>query len=288
MLGLVACGASTSDSPGMAAAPMVNRTEAGEVPPAKQEADITVADKDMTQEEAQSPTRNRIIIYTGHMEMVVTDVPTTIKQITQLAKVQGGYVSETNLYQMGNALQGSITIRILADNYQQTLAELRLLAVRITHESANTEDVTEEFVDLQARQENLDVTENALQQLLEERKRIGSTSDILEVHRELTDIRGQIEQIEGRLRYLSNQASLSTITIELYPDILAEPISVAGWQPSVVAKEALQTLVTILQLLANGLIWVVIFGLPLFILLIIPLAFIGRWVQQWRKNRATQ
>ena len=102
-------------------------------------------------------------------------------------------------------------------------------------------------------------------------------------------MRGQIEQIEGRLRYLANQSALSTITIELIPDVLSQPVSVAGWEPQGTAKEALQALVSALQGLANLTIWLVIFLLPLLIVLLLPIVVVVviiRWA--WKRRRATK
>jgi len=229
----------------------------------------------------------RVIIYTGNVSLVVKDTQEAVDAITTIADAQSGFVAGSNVYQSGDVLRGSITIRVPADRYQDTLAQLRDLAVRVERENSSTQDVTEEFTDLQARKTNLEFTEQALQQLLEERQRVGSTSDILEVHRELTNIRGQIEQIEGRMRYLANQSALSTITIELIPDVLSQPISVAGWEPQGVAKEALQALVVALQGLINLLIWLIIFILPLLIIMLLPvvvLALIIRW--WWKRHQA--
>ncbi len=229
----------------------------------------------------------RVIIYTGDVALVVKDTQESIEAITAMTNAQGGFVAGSNVYQAGEVLRGSITIRVPAQNYQATLAQLRDMALRVEHENSSSQDVTEEFVDLQARKTNLEFTEQALQELLEERKRLGSTSDILEVHRELTNIRGQIEQIEGRLRYLTNQAALSTITVTLTPDVLYQPVSVGGWEPQGVAKEALQTLVAALQILGNIVIWLLIFVLPLLVIVFMPLvvlALIIRWA--WRQKKS--
>lgn len=229
----------------------------------------------------------RVIIYTGNLSLVVRDTEEAMRAITDLAAEQGGHIASSNIYQYDQVPRGSITIRVPAESYQDTLIRLQELAVRVESESTNTQDVTEEFVDLDARKTNLEFAEAALQKLLEERQRVGSTSDILEVHRELTNIRGQIEQIEGRLRYLSNQAALSTITIELIPDVLSQPVSVAGWQPQGIAREALQALIIALQGLAGLLIWFVIFLLPLLVVLLIPVVIVIwliRWI--WRRYKA--
>lgn len=227
----------------------------------------------------------RVIIYTGNISLVVQETQQAVNAITALVNEQGGYVAGSNIYRSNNVLRGNITVRIPAERYQEVLASLRELAIRVESENSNTQDVTEEFTDLQARKTNLELTEKSLQELLDERRRSGSTSDILEVYRELTNIRGQIEQIEGRLRYLANQSALSTITIELVPDVLYQPVSVAGWEPQGVAKEALQALVAALQVLVNLLIWLAIFVLPLLLILLIPVALLVLFIRWWWKRR---
>jgi hypothetical protein len=231
----------------------------------------------------------RVIIYTGNMSLVVRDTEEAVTAITNLANEHGGFVAGSDIYQSGEALRGSVSIRVPAERYQDMVAQLRNLALRVEQESSSTQDVTEEFTDLQARKTNLEFTEQALQQLLEERQTVGSTSDILEVHRELTAIRGQIEQIEGRLRFLANQAALSTISIELTPDILYQPITVGGWEPQGVARQALQALVVALQALANVLIWLIVFALPLLGSFLIPVVILvlivgGVWQRRQLKR----
>jgi Flp pilus assembly protein TadB len=219
------------------------------------------------------------------MALVVKDTQDAISAITQLAADNGGYISGSNLYQYDDVPRGSITLRVPAELYQETLASLRAMAIRVERESSNSQDVTEEYTDLQARKTNLEYTEAALQELLEERRRTGNTSDILEVYRELTNIRGQIEQIEGRLRYLTNQAALSTITVELIPDVLYQPVSVAGWEPQGEAKQALQSLVAALQGFVNLGIWLVIFVLPILVILLIPVVVVVWIIRWWWKRR---
>jgi hypothetical protein len=234
---------------------------------------------------SQAQLESRVIIYTGDMALVVQDTQEAVAAITQLAAGKGGYISGSNVYESGGVLRGSITLRVPAELYQETQADLRELAIRVERESSNSQDVTEEYTDLQARKTNLEYTEAALQELLEERRRTGNTSDILEVYRELTNIRGQIEQIEGRLRYLTNQAALSTITVELIPDVLYQPVSVAGWEPQGEAKAALQSLVAALQGLVNIIIWVVIFVLPLLLVILVPLVVVILIIRWWWKRR---
>ncbi|MBI1878079.1 MAG: DUF4349 domain-containing protein [Chloroflexi bacterium] len=284
---LTACGASRAPEQSAAYAPESGgATEAPAGAPAEPSSEYTGRIEPIEQilYSAAQPQDSRVIIYTGNISLVVQDTREAMKAITTLATEQGGYVSASNVYQVGDVPRGSITIRVPAESYLDTLDKLRALAVRVEAENSGTEDVSEEFTDLQARKVNLEVTEKALQQLLEERQRVGSTSDILEVYRELTGVRGQIEEIEGRLRYLANKAALSTITIDLIPDVLSQPVSVAGWEPQGVAKEALQALVVALQGLGNVAIWLVIFLLPLLIIFLIPVVIFIWVIRAWWKG----
>ena len=295
---ITACGASNAEAPAMSQSQAVAddayyaeeemAAEAMPGEPGRNYADGESVSIENYLASAVQAQETRVIIYTADLSLVVKDTEESVEAITQLANEQGGYVSGANVYQSGEVLRGSMSIRVPADRYLLTMEQLRGLAVRVERENASTQDVTEEFADLQARKVNLERTEAALQELLDERKRIGSTSDILDVYRELTNIRGQIEQIEGRMRYLANQSALSTINIDMTPDVLYQPVSVAGWEPTGVAKEALQDLVTALQGLTNIMIWLVVFALPLLLIFLIPLVLavlIIRWVWQRRAGR---
>lgn len=295
-VGLAGCGSSSDSAPAMGVESY--SAEAGQMQemrdmPAEavmpSEAPVVADGQSVPLEDflgvAVAQAETRVIIYTGDISLIVKDTQEAIGQVTALANEQSGFVAGSNVYEAGDALRGSITIRVPAERYQDTLAKLRDLALRVERENSASQDVTEEFTDLQARRTNLEFTETALQKLLDERQRVGSTSDILEVYRELTTIRGQIEQIEGRLRYLANQSALSTINIQLTPDIIYQPISVAGWQPQGVAREALEALIEALQGLASVAIWLVVFVLPLGLIFLIPLAVVGLVIRGWWHRR---
>ena len=229
----------------------------------------------------------RLIIYTGNIDLVVKDTRQTITAITAMAKEAGGYVADANIHTYSGAPQGSMTIKVPAESYQDVLQQLRDLAIRVERETSSTQDVTEEFVDLGARKENLQVTEQALQELLATRQKTGRTEDILEVYRELTNIRGQIEQIQGRLNYLERSAAMSTIEVSLTPDELAQPLTVAGWEPSGTAREALRSLINAFQGFVDFWIWVIIFVLPVAIAwLLPPIIVIWLFVRWLRKRKA--
>ena len=286
-----ACGA--SQSPATREMSMEAPASEGYAAPAPQEVAMQKsaynADMAVNDEAAQSAMpldQPRLIVYTGQIDLVVKDTRQTIGTITEMAKEAGGYVADANIYSYNGAPQGSMTIKIPAESYQSVLQQLRELAIRVERETSGTQDVTEEFVDLGARKENLQVTEQALQELLATRQKTGRTEDILEVYRELTNIRGQIEQIQGRLNYLERSAAMSTIEVSLTPDELAQPLTVAGWQPSGTAREALRSLINAFQGFVDFWIWVIIFVLPVAIAwLLPPIVVIWLFVRWLRKRK---
>ncbi|HEY84162.1 MAG TPA: DUF4349 domain-containing protein [Chloroflexi bacterium] len=279
-----ACGASQQS------ADMTMESPAMEAPQATMQKSAYNADMTVDESAAQDAIpldQPRLIVYTGNIDLVVKDTRQTIETITKMAKEAGGYVAGANMYTYNGAPQGSMTIKIPAESYQEVLQQLRALAIRVEGETSSTQDVTEEFVDLEARKANLEVTEQALQELLTTRQKTGRTEDILEVHRELTNIRGQIEQIQGRLNYLARSAAMSTIEIALTPDELAQPLAVAGWEPSGTAREALRSLISAFQGFVDFWIWIIIFVLPVaFAWLLPPIIVIWLFVRWLRARRA--
>ncbi len=179
--------------------------------------------------------------------MVVKDTREAIKLVSNLVEEMGGYVSESSMYQSSNnVLRGNIIVRVPSVHYQETLSQLQVIAIRVEREESRSQDVTEEFIDLEARLTNLKTGEKALQQLLDEQQQGNNIADIAEVQQRLAEIRGQIEQTEGRIRYLTDQSSLSTIRIELIPEILPPtptptPTPLPGWVPQDIAGQASQS-----------------------------------------------
>ncbi len=134
---------------------------------------------------------------------------------------------------------------------------------------------------------NLEATEEELLELLATvRERTGKAEDILAVHRELTNIRGQIEQLKGRMQYLERTAAMSAITIELIPDVLAQPIAGTGWRPSVTVSSALRSLVGTLRLVADAALVIVFYVLPLVVILLIPVAIIWLVWRRWKQRKS--
>lgn len=222
----------------------------------------------------------RKVIANASMTLVVANTETMVDQIEALLEEAGGYVSDANLYKSsyGDAelLRGSLTVRVPAEQLTRVMDRLRELAVDVRSENVTREDVTDQYSDVEAQLRNLRNTETELQALLTEvRERPNSTpQDIMAVYDNLTIIRGQIEQLQGRQNMLDNLVGLSTLTLELIPDAMNQPLIDAGWRPAVVARDAVRALVDTLEFLGSAVIWFVIYLLPVLLLAAIPVVIL--------------
>lgn len=229
---------------------------------------------------------NRMLIARANISLVVADTQATVDAISALMDDMGGYLSDSNLYRStwdsSQALQGTMTLRVPAENLDATLDRLAEMAVTVESRSINSEDVTDQYSDVDAQIRNLEATEEELRAMLEEvRKRPNSTSeDIMAVYRTLTEVRGEIETLRGRKNMWDNLIELSTIEVTLTPDSANLPVVEEGWRPEGVARDAQRALVGAVQALGNVLIWFVMFFLPLLLLALIPIG-IFIWILRW-------
>ncbi len=213
-------------------------------------------------------TATRMIVRTAELTLQVSDVKRAAQQVTEATKEVDGFLGASRLWRDGELDHATMTVRVPAAQLDAMLARFRGLAVRVDNETVMGEDVTRQAVDLTARLTNLRATETELRALLVTvRQRTQRASDILEVHTELARVRGEIEQHTASLQSLSQMAALSTISIDLRPDVVATPIASDSWQPRGVLRDATRALVTTGRVLANGLIWALVYGAPLLLVL---------------------
>jgi hypothetical protein len=228
----------------------------------------------------------RMIIRTGDVSLIVKDAGESLEKVEAIAKELGGYVVSSSSWHQEEQLRARLTIRVPAGEFDAAMARLADLAIKVETRNVSTQDVTEEYTDLNSRLRNLEATEVELLELLTEvRERTSKAEDVLAVHREITSIRSQIEQLKGRMQYLEKMTAMATINIELIPDVLARPIVVAGWRPSGTAANALRTLVTTLQFIVDAAIWLIIYVLPTLVVIAIPFFILWMIWRRWRRKR---
>jgi hypothetical protein len=251
--------------------------------PAAEEGRYFAADVDET---LQTASQEHMIIYTVEMSLIVKDTSTALEQIESLASEMGGFVSDSSSWKEEGQLRARVSLRVPAAGLDESLGQIRDLALDIESESRSSQDVTEDFADLDAQLRNRQAYEQELLELLTARREAtGKTEDLLEVYRELTRVRGEIEQIQGRMNYLANLSALATVNLNLTPDILAQPVVVGQWRPQGTALKAIQALINALKFLVDALIWIVLYILPVLAIILLPLFLIVRAAVKRRRAR---
>ncbi len=203
-----------------------------------------------------STAAGRMIVRNGDMSLVVEKIAFARDEITRLTVRLGGYIVSSRISGEEQDMRGWISIRVPDDKFEPALAELRELAIRVTSESTDSQDVTEEYVDLQSKLRNAEATEGQYLALLEKAEDV---EDILLIYNSLSRVRSEIEQIKGRLQYLERISSMSLISISLRPAATAKPLVRAGWNALEILKSAVRGIVIFGQWLGAAIIWLVIF-----------------------------
>lgn len=233
------------------------------------------------------PAPARMIVRNANLSLVVRDAVDVLRRVTALVESKGGYVADVRQWKEREQVRASATLRVPATELTSTLNALRGFAVRTESEHVTAQDVTQEFTDLGAQLRNLQAAETELRELLRTvRERTQKASEVMEIYREITNVRGEIEKIQGRMQYLSQMSALSTISVEFVPDILAAPVVEPGWQPVATVKAASRALVNAVKWVADLLIWFAIYILPLAIIFFV-LALLVRalWLKLRRIDR---
>lgn len=230
-------------------------------------------------------TVERLVIKNASLSIVVDDPTATVRAITGLAEGSGGFVVSTNTFQTTygpnaeSALRASMVIRVPSEQFNSILEQIKAMAVEVESENISGQDVTADYVDLKSRLKNLEAAEQQLQSIMEEATK---TEDVLAVYNQLVYTREQIEVIKGQMKYYEEAAALSSINLEIAPNIVTQPIEIGGWHPEGTAKQSIEFLVRIVQSIADLLISFTIVCGPFIILLGVPALIGWRW---WRNRR---
>jgi hypothetical protein len=203
------------------------------------------------------------IVRTGTLELQVKDLEAGIAAGRDAIRGAGGYVGASRQTNNGDRSVASVTYRIPADRWDATLDALRKLG-KVLGEQTDAIEVTGQLIDLQARIANLRSSEQALQGIAAKATKI---SDVLEVQARLTEVRGQIEQLDGQRAHLADQAGLGTLTVTYGLQVNAVTEAAKGWDAGDEAGRATASLVNVLQAVTSAGIWFTIVWLPILIVL---------------------
>jgi hypothetical protein len=195
---------------------------------------VAEGESDYAQPLARGSLPGVMVIRTGQASVQVDSLENSVAQLRQLAGRLGGYLANSS-YQAGSAQyrSASIELRVPSERFDELVNGMSPLG-KVEYVNITAQDVGEEYADVAARITNGKRLEDRLIELLA--KRTGKLQDVLEVERELARVREEIERYEGRLRYLSAHASMSSLTISIH-----EPLPIQGpYRGSPVIAQAFQ------------------------------------------------
>ena len=155
--------------------------------------------------------QSRIIVHTARISLVVDDVAGTVDRIVGVAQGLGGWMVSSDRTAEHT---GSVAIRVPAESLDEAFRQVEALALEVESRAVTSEDVTDEYVDSQSRLASMRATEKRLLSFLEQARDV---EDALLVQKEISQLQREIEQVQGRLNFLSQTAAFSLIEVYLKP-----------------------------------------------------------------------
>ena len=235
-----------------------------------------------------SSTGNNIqqkVVKNGNVDMQVSSADQAAAKITQIAKDNGGDVYSSNFYQnLVNSKSGQITVRVPANNFDQAFSDIKKVGTLVVRESTSDQDVTAQYVDLQAQLKNAQAEEDAYTKLLDKAQKM---EDIMSITDQLSNVRGQIEGLQGQIRYMDSQTDMATISANISEDSNVVVMD-NSWRPWQVVKDSASMLIKSIQGGINFLIRLIIQVIPILLLyaiIIFILYEIGRAIYLKTKKK---
>lgn len=231
---------------------------------------------------------SRLIIKNAELRLLVGDTDIAIDRLTQIVGDVNGYIISSRVWYESwlgeNYKYASVTMGVPVDRFETSMRRLRGVAVQVQDETASGQDVTDEYVDLDSRLDNLKATRDRIREFLDQAE---SVEESLRINEELKKVEAEIETVQGRMNYLFDRAAYSTITVQLSPELPEAPTPTPTptpepWRASAVARDAGQTLVAILRVLAEITIWFSVVFLPFILPPVALVVFVRFLIQRQR------
>jgi hypothetical protein len=240
------------------------------------------------------PAFQQMVIMNANLSIAVDDPGKSMADIQKMASDMGGFTVSSNLYKTMSASgydvpAANLTVRVPAEKLNEALEKIKALtgdpAKYTLSENITGQDVTQEYTDLKSRLRNL---EEADAKLSEFYANATKTEDALAIYQQKLQVTEQIEVIKGQMQYYEQSSSKSAITIQIQTKASVAPITVAGWEPTGVMRDALQALINFGKGFVNFLIWLVILIVPVVLVIGLPIYFLVRWLVRRNQNKATK
>lgn len=220
----------------------------------------------------------RLVIRDAMLNIQVDDVNAADQQIRAAVTEAKGYVLSSSIGGYETDVTIYLSLKIPSDKLDATITLVEKLAHKVVSRSMSGNDVTEEYIDLSGR---LTAQEAARDRLLALLEKANTVEEAVSVNAALTDVQSTIESLTGRMRYLRQGSSFSSLTVEIHPVPSTPIVSPDGWQPLEDAKLALRGLLEFFQGLASFaiafLVWTPVW---------LPLFFLVRWLRKrWMQRK---
>ena len=238
---------------------------------------VSLAESNVTSETPAAVDRK--IIRNADLTIEVPSTIDTQQKIVSIAETHGGFVVTSEAKQRDSqepaqrTLDIKLVVRIPENHFGAALDQIRALASNVPEAKITGQDVTEEFIDLEARIK----TQTALeQQFLQIMKQAHKVEDALEVQRQIADVRTEIEKLEGRKHFLENRSSLSTITINIITPRPMVVVPTTGFRHSV--SEAISDSIDVGAAILLFFVRFAIVMIPIGVLVLLPSGLLLRYV----------
>lgn len=201
---------------------------------------------------------NRMVVEESNLSLVVDNVRGKLDSILDEISKKGGYMVSSSLTQPQDAPYAQLVIRVPAKELNSTLEYLRKLSIKVTSENLIGTDVTDQYVDLDARLVTLNKTKVKFEEILD---KAVSVQDIMQVQQQLIYLQSQIDSLKGQKQYLEKNAANAKLTIYLSTDEWALPYAPSEtFRPNVIFKEAVRSMVGTLRGLGKLVIWLGVYS----------------------------
>jgi hypothetical protein len=255
-----------------------------EVAKSEEEVDVSQSlDDNYLQKNSIAEQIENKIIKNGNLRLKVENIDESFNQTKEIVKKNKGEIFATNFQGTDNK-RAQVTIKVPVNKFETLMKELKNPATEVISESSNAQDVSEEFFDLQTRIKSKKAEEQAFINLLDKADKI---EDILKITKEQKRVRSEIESLEGRLNYLTNKTTYSTINLSLSQDVKLSSID-ENWRIDQTFKKATQMLIDNLKGFVTFLIFLVLVIvptlLPYFIIVLILFWIIKKLINFFRKK----
>ena len=225
----------------------------------------------------------RMIIHTARISSNVKDLEKAQHNMEQKVKKYDGYIVEANVYlESDETSTGKMIVRIPEQHFETFLSEAEAEASKVLDKSVTGQDVTEEYVDISSRVKSKRAVEERLLAFMEDAQK---TEDLLKISTDLAKIQEEIEVLVGKMNYLENQTSFSTIELTMYENRVIIPEienkNLNTWEKT---KKQFITSTNSLLSVGSGIIVFLVGNLPVLILLA-AITFVVVWGIKRRKNR---